>query len=144
MTTTNTPDLALRRRVAEARGFRYWLERRGEYELAVTQPPGEREPWCKCRYERHEQEAKRYREVDFAAAHKAGFFGRDTTPAYELDIAAAFSLLDGLTYAIDNYEPGVTCTIGTGQASYDSIAPTAPRAICLAYLAGVEAKTDSP
>jgi len=59
--------------VARSMGYRFWLEKRGAYELAVVQPPTYREPWMEHRDK--DGNKPRYTEVFTAEELKCGFFG---------------------------------------------------------------------
>lgn len=88
-------DLSARERdalVAEhVMGYRFWLEQRGEYTLAVCVPAGAREPWMGSRD--WALRAGRYVETTAADAVARGFFG-DGPPRFTTDIAAAFRVVD--------------------------------------------------
>jgi hypothetical protein len=104
------PDLELRRRVAEVLGWTQ-LHKWGENIDGI--PPGSPDTDANIR----------------------------SVPAYELDIAAAWGLLEGLRYDVDNTTdaPDVCVILWLEDGTPTSaIAPTAPRAICLAYLAWKE------
>lgn len=57
--------------VTKALGYRFWLEQRGEYRLAVLQAPGDREPWRSSRT----GSPDRYAEAHSFAEIQCGFFG---------------------------------------------------------------------
>lgn len=59
--------------VARALGYRFWLEKRGDYRLAVRQAPGEKEPYKASRD--WESQVDRYAEVFSFSDIKCGFFG---------------------------------------------------------------------
>lgn len=83
-----TNERALDAMMAEkVMGIRFWLEKRGEYELAVWTKGGV--PW-------HQNSDKpRYREVDADLAFTTGFFGH-MPPKYSQDISAAFEVVKRL------------------------------------------------
>jgi hypothetical protein len=88
-------DLSARERdalIAEhVMGYRFWLEQRGEYTLAVCVPAGAREPWMGSRD--WALRADRYVETTAADAVAKGFFG-DGPPRFTTDIAAAFRVVE--------------------------------------------------
>lgn len=59
--------------VARALGYRFWLEKRGDYRLAVRQAPGEREPYKASL--NWKNQVDRYTEVFSFSDIKCGFFG---------------------------------------------------------------------
>ena len=69
MTVFNKWDLNCK--LAETLGYRFWLEKRGDYELAVTAKPGAREPWKRSRNGTDE----RYTPCSAVEAMQAGFYG---------------------------------------------------------------------
>ena len=79
--------------VAQALGYRAYLNQRGDYRLAVVQAPGAREPWKSSR--NSETEKPRYTEVTCAEAQKAGFFGNGF-PAYSTDATAALAVVEAM------------------------------------------------
>ena len=57
--------------LAETLGYRFWLEKRGDYELAVVAKPGDREPWKRSRNGTDE----RYTPCSAVEAIETGFYG---------------------------------------------------------------------
>ncbi|CAH1655040.1 hypothetical protein CHELA1G11_10881 [Hyphomicrobiales bacterium] len=62
--------------VARALGFRFYLEQRGEYRLAVRQCPDAECPW----HNRYKNDSERYTEVFTFADIQCGFFGDGVPP----------------------------------------------------------------
>lgn len=91
MKTAELEGVALDYWVARAEGYRFWLEQRGEYRLAIKQKPGEREPYR--RHQRWETEKQRYIEVTEFKQLKDGFFG-EGIPKFSSDWASGGPLIE--------------------------------------------------
>lgn len=77
--------------VARALGYRFWREKRGEYDLAVVQNPGEREPYRK--HQRWMEAMEKYREVFDYSDLACGFYGNGI-PEFSRTYAIAGQLID--------------------------------------------------
>jgi hypothetical protein len=77
--------------VAEALGWQAFTEKRGEWCLAVTQKPGDREPWKNFRYESQEKNKERYEKISCFEAAKLGFYGNGF-PDYSESLAVAMEI----------------------------------------------------
>jgi len=76
--------------VARAEGYRFWLEQRGDYRLAVKQKPGAREPYkSHQQWETHKQ---RYIEITEFKQLEVGFFG-EGIPKFSTDWASGGPLI---------------------------------------------------
>jgi hypothetical protein len=137
---TLTPE-QLRRRIAEAKGWRYWLEQRGDYRLAVSCPPGAREPWKK----RQTPDPERYEECDWTTAHQTGFFTADSAPDWPNDDAAAMGLMREAGLVVQPFRPvdKPQTWLAYVNETCDEFEDTDLRiAICRAWLAWHRAKED--
>jgi hypothetical protein len=128
-------------RVAEMMGYRFWLEQRGNYRLAVKQRPGDREPWTRYR----DRTAEHYQECSAAVAATTGFFG-EGMPAFSSDPTACEMVkkecrLRGWWY--EESWDDATRTFGAVVAdvlNYRDSGDSQHEAFCLAFLAAVEAE----
>lgn len=111
--------------VSRALGYRYWLEQRGVYRLAVKQSPGTEEPY-KNR-QRWEQDKDRYTEVTSVAQLICGFFG-DGIPKFSSDWTHGGPIIDKYDIDfvrlvpgyraqiwVDNGDGSVSCGFGVGD-----------------------------
>jgi len=130
--------------IAEMEGYKAYEEKRGEWNLAVIQKPGEREPWKSGRMEYWESASKRYTKITCVEASRIGFYGVGF-PRYSTNIADAWPLVEKLrmwlfpTCDVDKtYEWTVVID---GESWEDRIcAETAPLAICRCALKRWEAE----
>lgn len=137
--------------VAAALGYRFWLEKRGEYRMAVIQRPGASDPWRTHRDS--DRERPRYEEVSAATAIRAGFYG-EGAPKFSKDIGASWSIVVSLGLSLVQSEDGWYaikpediehgCVRGTdfpkislvgAEGQHFEAYPTAPLAVCAAALA---------
>ena len=85
---TELDGKALDAAVAVALGYKAYLEKRGEYTLAVLQRPNSREPWKG----KQMPDPERYKEVSIDMAMTTGFFGNGV-PRFSEDWAVAGPLI---------------------------------------------------
>lgn len=131
--------------VAEkVKGERFFLERRGEYTLAVGMRDDGREPWFGVQ----KPQPEKYTEVSATKAQETGFFGRGIK-RYSHDISSAFEVVEamrergyGTEIHIDpsgvgvvvNKHPGEWCEEGAGENEGTQVA----RCICIAALRALD------
>ena len=88
---TMNPGRELDAMVAETMGYKAYKEKRGEYELAVTQRPGDRKPWARTQ----KPDPERYTEITCIEAVKVGFYGTGF-PCFSKDISVAWEVVEKL------------------------------------------------
>lgn len=73
--------------VAETMGYKAYKEKRGGFEIAVMQKPGDREPWTRSK----NQQPERYTEITCLEAVGIGFYGTGF-PEYSTNISSAWEV----------------------------------------------------
>lgn len=119
--------------VAEALGYQFWREKRGESDLSVMTRPGDEEPWknTQSRF----QTPERHRKTTGQDAFKAGFYGVGPK-AYSRDLGDTMEVIEHLAGISCDYTVEVAGkNVRVEWNGFSSDGLSIPEAFCRVLLA---------